>query len=69
MIFRIERSIKYHSEPTVILKSKTEKYLSDKGELAVIKPNAAATRTSNPLVDSRPRKSRSGEMRDFIALL
>jgi hypothetical protein len=67
--FKIDKSIRYQSDPTVMRKSKAEKYLSDSGEFAVAKPNAAATNTSNPPVDSRPKKSRRGDMRDFMASL
>jgi len=69
MIFRTESSSKNHPEPMAISKSRAEKYSSDKGELAVSKPKAAAKRTSIPLVDSRPRKSLSGEMREVMVLL
>jgi len=69
MIFRTEKSSKNHPDPTAISKSRTEKYLSDSGELAVIKPSPAATRTITPLVDSRPRKSRRGEIRVLMSLL
>ena len=38
-------------------------------ELAVINPKPEATRINKPPVDSRRKKSSSGEMRDFMSLL
>jgi hypothetical protein len=69
MTLRIERLIRYQFEPIEIWISKVEKYVSDSGEFAVIKPKADAIRINKPPVDSRRKKSRNGEMREFISVL